>query len=446
MGSSRGIVRFGVLFLAWFLVSSSFGSAADQVVTIGQNKTFSIYGVNIPTETGIDTPGTGEQGTPTILDANSDGRKATAHVLAQTYQDGFARATAGVDFTVAPDGHGTRAMDATITMVLSYKVKVDFQVPPPSAGGGGSADAYVYSILPGDQRTIDGAGFVHDSDTYQNDGTTIVTTEAVLQAGQRYSVLAQVYAHAGAYIGGYGDSLAEVSITQVSIRFRQPPHVKVTVPPFLVLFNPSTWSPKDWLVAQANPPGGTYQWTIVNGQDKVRLLSVTGDRVQVQALAPSGDWNDVTIKVTYTHGLQTGEATGQLTVRKPTSLRITKYRESHWNPGWVYQVYYLEQVYDHLNQPLDVEGLTVSENRTKICSNYPSTISFDSGSNTTNARGAFLDQLSLPVLPLWKPYPPDFVIKVQQLSFLGGWHLGTFCQTYGSTTATVQPGACGSCK
>jgi hypothetical protein len=72
------------------------------------------------------------------------------------------------------------------------------------------------------------------------------------------------------------------------------------------------------MTATGNPSGGTYSWSTTSS--KVTLSNTSTATVTVTAASASSSQNDVPVKVTYTLNSQSGNATQNTTVQKPTSM------------------------------------------------------------------------------------------------------------------------------
>ena len=181
----------------------------DFTVTLGQSKTFTVFNVDRTTGT-----------------ATSDGQNASAYVQAGPYQSGISQAWAGVSFLVLPGSEGQTVSDAEITLVFDYKISVDFNVLPPTEGGGGSADAWVYGWIANYKKAFDYINFIHYSGNDEKSGTITFThrlsespTWTHLYAGQTYEVTADIYTHADVYKNYEALSNGEVTLQEVQISF-----------------------------------------------------------------------------------------------------------------------------------------------------------------------------------------------------------------------------------
>ncbi len=123
--------------------------------------------------------------------------------------------------------------------------------------------------------------------------------------------------------------------------------------------------------ATGTPSGGTFQWTASN--NNVILADTTASTVTVSAYLPSESVNDVIVTVTYSLNGQSGAATRQLTVQKPTSLLFVSDTSNGPNPtstGWRREVIW--QIMDQLNMPMQFANMfvadTISPNGSGTCS------------------------------------------------------------------------------
>lgn len=216
---------FLMLLVAVFCVPSIFAQE-NFIVTIGQNKVFTTTNIH-DTETGA---GSNHQwrDMPSIIDANSAGQEASTHILAEIYQEGFAKSWVGVNFTVVANKDGKETQEANISIKFDYRLSADFQVPPPSEGGGGSVDAIISGLIAEKHYTVYRINFVHYSNKGQKSGNETLMHRLNLEAGQDYEVLTHIYSHGGVWISGYADSQAYVCVQEIRIEFED-----VTPPPCL---------------------------------------------------------------------------------------------------------------------------------------------------------------------------------------------------------------------
>ncbi len=228
-----------LVYLGMSLVLPRYGYCADFNVMLGQDKTFTDYNYYF-TETKA-APYHPEKGAPTILDATAAGQTAIAHVFAQTNQEGYAVAGVGVNFLAQEGLGGLQELEADITITLNYELGVDFQVPDPSVGGGGSADSIVYGIKIDDRVLLDRINFIHYSNFDARNGDRTLSFKGTFHAGETYTVFSDVYAFADIYGGGYADSLARTTIEEI----------KITFPAILTITDPKTDKPNYTIGEQA---------------------------------------------------------------------------------------------------------------------------------------------------------------------------------------------------
>lgn len=192
----------------------------DLAVTLNVNKTFTSFNHSHVTGTG-----------------SSDGRKAVSYVSAGPYEEGRSRAQAGVLFDVHDSPLGTPSfLDAVISVTFSYKLKVDFDVLPPSQRGGGSADARLYAWIRNDtdgiiheKKELENIVFIHDKNFEEKTGKhtfshrlTNAPSWTHLHVGKRYEVSIELYTHADVYIGNEALAYAEVTIEEIRVEFDTP--------------------------------------------------------------------------------------------------------------------------------------------------------------------------------------------------------------------------------
>ncbi len=192
----------------------------DFAVTLNVNKSFTSFNYSQVIGTG-----------------SSDGQKAISYVNAGPYENGRSRSWAGVLFDVEESPSGTHSfLDAVISITFSYKLKVDFDVLPPSQNGGGSADARIYAWIRNDtdgiiheKREIDNIVFIHDKNYEEKTGTHTFSHRLSnspswthLHVGKKYEVSIELYTHADVYIGHDAVAYAEVTIEEIKIEFDNP--------------------------------------------------------------------------------------------------------------------------------------------------------------------------------------------------------------------------------
>ncbi len=434
-----------VVILAVFFSSSSSSAQEDYSVTLGQDKIFTTSNFT-DTFTGP-TPNHFDKGDPTIMEAISNGQIASTHIFAQGYQDGFAKSWNGVDFVVKASEDGITNQEAEISITLDYSLSVAFQVAPVTEeGGGGSADAIVYAILPGYQTTIDRVNFWDYPNSGATSGTRTIKTNAQLVAGQSYRVLAHTYSNIGTFGVGFADSQAYANVKEVKVSFIK---VKIEGPPATVIYNPIDESPTIKLKALVDPVGGSFKWEIANGQDKIKLLrEINRETILVQGIAPSENPLDVKIKVTYSIGSRIAEAYQSMTVRKPSSLSIlegypTTSNKTNKNGEVVeYSTLYAFQIRDQFEKAINLK-MNAWEERS-LFSVYPPSYTFDDITPykkfPTSSRGAFPDELFFS--DRFPAIPSNILIKYQQYNYVEGWLVGPRCQTFYYNYGTSEEGIC----
>lgn len=237
-------------------------------------------------------------------------------------------------------------------------------------------------------------------------------------------------------------------------------------PEFVVQYQPIHKSPVETLTAQANQPGGAYQWEIIQGQDKARLFPEYGQETKIQVLAPSKERNDVIVKVTYhSPDGKTAEAFKTLTVKRPFGVSIVDWKligknylgeiigtNNKITPYWYYYRYeYTMQVCDQFGDPIEKRGIPWNEERTYACREHPEKLTGrpePRDKAETDDLGQFPDNLTFGYEITGKKEPKnpeDFLKKVQQVFKVGGHMLldeGKFCQTYEKESAWSTPGEC----
>jgi len=239
----------------------------------------------------------------------------------------------------------------------------------------------------------------------------------------------------------YDRALSDSEMTEL---YRYHPPI-VEIQPFfnntIYISHPISQSPPFQMDALASPPGGSFKWEIINGQDKIKFLSAAegdlADHVLIQGIKPSGEYGDVAIKVTYTVDSQVAEASICISVLKPSALSVKSIGPLKTYPVGYERVYHF-QVMDHLGHPL-THKMSMDEKRKKGSTNYPKIkLPLRSGGNVTNWNGVIDDLLAFPY-----SVPADYFLNVEQQISVEGWDdVGTRCQIYHSKDAESVEGPC----
>lgn len=79
--------------------------------------------------------------------------------------------------------------------------------------------------------------------------------------------------------------------------------------------------------AEGNFLEGSFNWSVIEGGDKVQLSNTTSEVVSIKGVKESGK-NEVKIKVVYRVNGDTAEATRSVTVQKPTAMKFVNVREA----------------------------------------------------------------------------------------------------------------------
>jgi hypothetical protein len=211
----------------------------------------------------------------------------------------------------------------------------------------------------------------------------------------------------------------------------------------LVLFKPAYRSPTVTLETKVSPSGGRFNWEITNGIGKVQFLG-PGNRqsATLQILAPSVAVGDVTVTVHYTVGTDRATVSRSMTVHQPTSTEIVggPVPAPDKKGSEVYAVQYTLQVYDQFGAAMQGLELLVQETATKKWTNHPELWTLPVQriiDNHTDTSGVFADRLALWYIPF---IPADFTAIVQQDLIIAGWPVGSYCNTYHSSSASKEPG------
>lgn len=195
-------------------------AAESFVVTLGEKMIFSSCNLS------------GKSGT-----AESDGQNATATASAGPHEQLTSQAFGGVRFDVIEGPGGISVSDATISITMDYRLKVDFDVLPPAQNGGGSADVWLYAWIHNLKEDVAHIAFIHTADRDEQDGTITFThrlgdapTWTHLYAGQTYEVKAELYTHADVNIGHEADTFGSFTVKEVKIDFVPPERPQILLP------------------------------------------------------------------------------------------------------------------------------------------------------------------------------------------------------------------------
>lgn len=192
------------------------------------------------------------------------------------------------------------------------------------------------------------------------------------------------------------------------------------------------------LVADGIPRGGKYEWSIIRGNNKVKITGSKKQKaVRLAPLLKSQTKNDVTIKVTYTKGDVKCSDTKTLTVLKPTSLRDTQElrRLSGTRQGYVRIVHYT--VVDQFGDELTEAGMKPREKlRVTIPPNHKIGKFHVGNFRRTDGSGSFNDYLSIyrRKRPVW----PDLHMVIDQILTIGKCRVRHNTLTFKASDATVQ--------
>jgi PKD repeat protein len=262
------------------------------------------------------------------------------------------------------------------------------------------------------------------------------------------AIVTHTFAKPGTYNVGLtvtdNDGLTN-TVSQTIQILKQIPTVQITGDNTLLvsnMYNSKKSSPTITLKAKVKPSGGTYQWEVVNGQDKVNIIgSTTSSKITVQGISPSGNPNDVTIKVAYTVNGQTVTTTTDLTVLRAADISVTagfpkiKKWTNVFGNLYDYKMTYNYQVIDQFGSPIHVNGLDVTEDWQLVSTNYPKFWVGDTFYTTSiktvtynGNKGTFYDELK-PALNLPQrlhgSIPQDLHTRILQRIIVDGWEVQT---------------------
>lgn len=208
-----------VMLLLFNPIPKAASAQESFTIVIGRDEAFSTCNVHyIDRKSPVNRT---SQGHPRILDASSEGGKASAHVYAETFQEGRSEAWVGISFTVRRPLFGKDTGTVEISVSVRYELRVDFNVPGTAdyVDAGGSADAIFFVIVGEKATTLDRIHYIHHGNSSSRRGTQVLRRNVTLEAGQTLEVLAQVYAYGDVYRVGYADSYAEVTVEEIRVDF-----------------------------------------------------------------------------------------------------------------------------------------------------------------------------------------------------------------------------------
>jgi len=254
-------------------------------------------------------------------------------------------------------------------------------------------------------------------------------------------------------------SVTEQQITVVELKFQVLP---IAANRKVVVNYPVTYDSRLILPLQAlvEPAGGTYQWSIVKGADKVKIVGdAQNSAIQLQGIAPSKKPDDVELKVTYYYYSRPYSTNIKITVQKPTSIieRESANTVPYYAPLYYwYETTYHYQIMDQFNppQPINLYTLTLTEDFTFSCTN--SVLAMTGVNNepdkyyhrtvTTQCTNGKVDDVLSPVQYLLG-IPQGLTTRYSQTFDINGWDLQqTKCLNYYYLQAESTNGRCGRCS
>jgi Tol biopolymer transport system component len=196
------------------------------------------------------------------------------------YDSNIEDQAAGIQFSVMQSPEGLTSADATISVTLTYDLLVDFNVVPPSEGGGGSADAWVYVWIAGYKIPVASIVVLHNSSTQDPPSITTTITQRLsaaplfenLVAGQSYEVKVDAYSHAQVYVGNYATAYAKATLNEVVIIFDLKPPIIAEMPDQSILPGIYYASSTPKLIQGDGP----ITWSLVSGPTGMGIDSSSG--------------------------------------------------------------------------------------------------------------------------------------------------------------------------
>jgi len=233
------------------------------------------------------------------------------------------------------------------------------------------------------------------------------------------------------------------------------PSVTIDGPKSIVVASNSKNSPPAIFTATVNPPGGSYSWGVIHGQEKVtgNQKGKKSDTYTLTANSESSSPNDVAIKVVYTYKTHINEATYDLTVQKPSyldlyAIEISPPNYNKKNEFIGYETVYSLQVMDQWHQdPILVKGMRFTESVNLVYSNDPWILKHrgveQGRPGRTNNIGVFDDVLAPFPQSLNRPtLPINARSYAEQKTTVLGWQMPIRCQIHTYSGSISQEGAC----
>ncbi len=205
--------------------------------------------------------------------------------------------------------------------------------------------------------------------------------------------------------------------------------LEIEGPKFICLFKANTpQATLNAIVLPSEIPGGTYQWGISGGGDKVIIIgSATENSLDILGQKESGSNNDVDIMVQYATGATVAEAHHLLTVQKPTNLTREELefirREVRVGDIVMFTVIACKLFNGYLHDQLQgpMVGITLTENvEIDMEKSHPLTfVPFPkTGTAVTQEGGVYSDVYSI---TFFGSVPTDTHVEVNQTLIAGGW-------------------------
>jgi len=255
--------------------------------------------------------------------------------------------------------------------------------------------------------------------------------------------------------GASSTTTQQIGVVKPTIQITSSPADRKVVVGYPVAYDPRLYLS---LKAHGEPIGGTYQWSIVKGNDKIKIVNdPQNSDILIQGIAPSKKLNDVELKVTYTYHSQPYSANIGITVQKPTTLiewQTPTYdilSNSAIPPFLVsdYETTYYYQIMDQFKpaQPIIGYKLLVTEDVTYLCSNSVTWQNYPNKNyhGTIDAiNGRFEDHFK-PV-ENYLGISPLLTTHSEQSIRSEGWSFPLRCINYYYDYAVSEEGKCKKCE
>lgn len=176
----------------------------------------------------------------------------------------------------------------------------------------------------------------------------------------------------------------------------------------------STGSPSLTLQGDGEPSGGTYQWSIISGEEKLNLESgLNQSSLMIEPRAPSNTIGDIVIKLEYSTPDGNASTQESLTIHTPSSaLQILSNITSFNGPveyGYDHLIRY--RILDQFGDRFPVGHQAITEKLTII--HNPRNTQFEEREFLAVANAEYLDTYTL--IFNGQPVPSNYIARIRQI-------------------------------